>query len=455
MIGYVTSPWQPPSQYQPGSPITRESPWDIPPAAGVEPPAPPVPPVAPAATSQYGRNDTVPLTPGVTNPTQPIAVGPNVPPAIPPAAPKRPRRQGMGKPVVALIALLALLSGFLLGSAFGPSIFAPGVTSSVAPDGGTGPATPPTVVEASPISDVAEAVLPSTVFIQARSGSSSATGTGMVLRADGYIVTNNHVIAGAVDNGTVIVAFSDGQSLEADVVGRTQDYDLAVLKVERDDLVPLPLADSDYVKVGETVVAVGAPLGLNGTVTSGIVSALNRAVTAGNGEDLSFINAIQTDAAINPGNSGGPLVNLAGEVIGINSAIAQPPGATSATGSIGLGFAIPSNQVARTSQQIIETGHATYPVIGVYLDRTHTGRGALVAADQPTQPAVNPGGPADQAGIRSGDLILAIDGTPVIGADEAIVTIRSNAPGDTVTLTIERGGAQRDVQLTLGESEAN
>lgn len=135
--------------------------------------------------------------------------------------------------------------------------------------------------------------------------------------------------------------------------------------------------------------------------------------------------------------------------------IAQPGGASSATGSIGLGFAIPSNQVARTAQQIIETGHATYPVIGVFLDRQHTGPGALVAADSPGQPAVNPGGPADQAGIRSGDLIIAIDGVPVMGSDEAIVTIRSNSPGDSVILTIERAGAQTDVELILGESEAN
>lgn len=387
------------------------------------------------------------------------------PPAVqqeqPPASAKEPkakklRRKGMSKSGVAVFVLLALVAGFALGSVFGPSILNEGVTSSVAPgSGGSDITLSPTVVEASPISDVAATVLPSTVFIQARSGSNAATGTGFVLREDGYIVTNNHVIDIAVESGNVIVAFADGQSMPAEIVGRTADYDLAVLKVDRTDLVALPLADSSNVRVGETVVAVGAPLGLNGTVTSGIVSALNRAVSAGTGTELSYINAIQTDAAINPGNSGGPLVNLAGEVIGINTAIAQPGGATSATGSIGLGFAIPSNQVARTSQQIIDTGHATFPVIGVFLDRTQTGRGALVAADLPDQPAVNPGGPADQAGIRSGDLIIAIDGKPVMGADEAIVTIRSNSPGDSVTLTIERAGARQDVTLVLGESEAD
>ncbi len=358
----------------------------------------------------------------------------------------------MSKVLASLVAVLALLAGFILGAAFGPSLF----DSQAAEAPGGDPTAPaPTVVAASPIRDVAASALPSTVFIQASSQSGASTGTGLIFRADGYIVTNNHVIAEAADGGQVSVAFSDGTIMSAEIVGRTQDYDLAVLRVERDDLVPLPLADSDTVVVGDGVVAVGAPLGLNGTVTSGIVSALNRAVTAGSAGDISFINAIQTDAAINPGNSGGPLVNLAGQVIGINTAIAQPGGASSATGSIGLGFAIPSNQVARTAQQIIETGHATYPVIGVFLDRQHTGPGALVAADSPGQPAVNPGGPADQAGIRSGDLIIAIDGVPVMGSDEAIVTIRSNSPGDSVILTIERAGAQTDVELILGESEAN
>ena len=412
-----------------------------------------------APGSYPDRQDTIPepyLTPPQVRSDTAAEPYPTVlPPVISQQVSSRsraPRRQGMSKALAALVAVLALLSGFILGAAFGPSLF----DSATAQDPDGAPTAPaPTVVAASPIRDVAAAALPSTVFIQAGSSSGTATGTGLIFREDGYIITNNHVIAEAVDGGAVTVTFSDGTTISAEIVGRTQDYDLAVLRVEREDLVPLPLADSDTVVVGDGVVAVGAPLGLNGTVTSGIVSALNRAVTAGSAGDISFINAIQTDAAINPGNSGGPLVNLAGQVIGINTAIAQPGGASSATGSIGLGFAIPSNQVARTAQQIIETGHATYPVIGVFLDRQHTGPGALVAADSPGQPAVNPGGPADQAGIRSGDLIIAIDGVPVMGSDEAIVTIRSNSPGDSVILTIERAGAQTDVELILGESEAN
>lgn len=404
---YVSTPWQPPS-----------SNWGAPLEASGASQTPPVPDYSPQ---------------------------PNAPSPQPAPRARKMRRRGVPAVLVVLLTLIGLLGGFVLGAAFGPALFAPG---------GGGSAATPGHSSASPIADVAATALPSTVFIQVSSDLGASTGTGLVFREDGYIVTNHHVIADAVDGGGVAVAFSDGQMLEAEIVGSTRDYDLAVLHVERHDLVPLPLANSDDVLVGDSVVAVGAPLGLDGTVTAGIVSALNRAVTAGFPGDISFINAIQTDAAINPGNSGGPLLNLNGEVIGINTAIAQPGGAASATGSIGLGFAIPSNQVARTSDQIIEVGYATYPVIGVYLDTSHRGPGALVADDNPDQPAVNPGGPADEAGIRSGDIILAIDGAPVTGSDEAIVVIRSNSPGDSITLTIERAGARTDVELILGESEA-
>ncbi|MDX5399848.1 MAG: trypsin-like peptidase domain-containing protein, partial [Actinomycetes bacterium] len=263
----------------------------------------------------------------------------------------------------------------------------------------------------------------------------------------------NHVIA---SGGTIQVTFSDGTVEGAEVVGTTSDYDLAVLKVERTGLDPLPLADSDLVMVGDPVVAVGAPLGLEGTVTSGIVSALNRAVTVGSVTETSFINAIQTDAAINPGNSGGPLVNAAGEVIGINTAIAQASGTGAATGSIGLGFAIPSTQVRRTTDQLIETGRATYPIIGILLDGRHAGEGDMVAtAPSDGNEPVTPGGPGDTAGIRPGDVILSIDGRPMTSPDEVIVYVRSRAPGDTLTLTIRRGGREEDVDVVLGEQEAN
>lgn len=338
---------------------------------------------------------------------------------------------------------------------------APAAPQSTAPDadtgGGSGDAADPLYRDPDSVAGIAARVLESTVYIEAMSGSGVGSGTGVVFSEDGYIVTNNHVVASAAGaDGQISVTLQDGETATAEIVGRTEDYDLAVLKVDMQGLTPLTFADSDTVVVGDPVVAVGAPLGLEGTVTTGIVSALNRAVTAGSATEVSYINAIQTDAAINPGNSGGPLVNLDGDLIGINSAIAQPPGSVQATGSIGLGFAIPANQVARTAQQLIETGHATYPIIGILLDGTHMGQGVKVST-QPTEDGtspVTPGGPGEAAGVQPGDVILQVDGRPVTSPDEVIVTVRSHAPGDTITLTLERDGNQFDVDVVLGEQQA-
>ncbi|MGM0384862.1 MAG: S1C family serine protease [Actinomycetota bacterium] len=377
---------------------------------------------------------------------------PPVPRPVPAPAPSRGKQHRgprmIRRSTAVLVAVLALLSGLILGAVGAREYFGIDVAAPVTPTGSTVPVRAPDSV-----AGIAQSVVPSTVYIEATTATSAASGTGLILRADGYIVTNNHVIAGG---GTVQVTFSDGSVEVAEVVGRTSDYDLAVLKVERTGLDPLPLADSDAVMVGDPVVAVGAPLGLEGTVTSGIVSALNRAVTAGSVTETSFINAIQTDAAINPGNSGGPLVNAGGEVIGINTAIAQASGTGAATGSIGLGFAIPSNQVRRTTDQLIETGRATYPIIGILLDGRHGGEGVMVAtAPSDGNEPVTPGGPGDSAGIRPGDIILSIDGRPVTSPEEVIVYVRANAPGDTLTLTIRRGGREEDVDVVLGEQEAN
>ena len=294
-------------------------------------------------------------------------------------------------------------------------------------------------------------VLPSVVSIEVRTTDGEGSGSGFVLREDGYILTNNHVVAGA-EQGTLVVVFADGSEQPGTVVGATGEYDLAVVKVESTGLTPLVLGDSDAVVVGDPVVAVGAPLGLAGTVTTGIVSARNRPVVAGGSTDAAFINAIQTDAAINPGNSGGPLVDMAGQVVGINSAIAQLPGRLTSAGSIGLGFAIPSNQARRTAEQLIETGRATYPVIGVLLDPDYQGEGVRVVEQDPDGGrAVTPDGPADVAGIRRGDVILAIDGRPVTASDELIVAIRALQPGVTVVLGVRRGEDERDVRVRLDE----
>ena len=362
------------------------------------------------------------------------------------------RRRGLSFGATAAVVVLALVAG-AIGGVVGTRLFADdhladaGLPAAVGT--GAGDRAPESVA------GIAARVLPSVVSIQITGPDGSATGSGFVLRQDGYILTNNHVVAGSdVADTTIEVLFADGGESAATVVSATADYDLAVVKVDRTGLVPLVLGNSDDVVVGDPVVAVGAPLGLEGTVTTGIVSALNRPVSAGNASDTAFINAIQTDAAINPGNSGGPLVNAAGEVVGINSAIAQPPGSSSTVGgSIGLGFAITSNQARRTSEQLIETGHATYPIIGVLLDQRYVGEGVQVSKDdQGSTPAVSPGGPADRAGIRRGDVILAIDGRPVTEPDELIVAIRAKNPGDAVVLRVRTASSERDVRVVLDES---
>ncbi|ROS76940.1 putative serine protease PepD [Cellulomonas sp. PhB143] len=306
------------------------------------------------------------------------------------------------------------------------------------------------------VGDVAARVTPSVVSLRVEGSDGVTTGSGVVIRSDGYVLTNNHVVAAAGAKGAIVALLPDGTHLDASLVGATADYDLAVVRVRARDLTPLVLGDSDATTVGDPVVAVGAPLGLDGTVTTGIVSALHRPVTAGESSGTAFIDAIQTDAAINPGNSGGPLVDMAGEVVGINSAIAQPPGSFQATGSIGLGFAIPSNQARRTAEQLIEDGTATYPVIGVYLDERYTGEGVKVVADgSGDEPPVAPGGPADDAGVRPGDVIVAVDGRPVTSPDELVVAVRARAPGDAVTLRVRPAGgegAERDVRVVLDEA---
>jgi len=301
------------------------------------------------------------------------------------------------------------------------------------------------------VASIAAAVMPSVVSIEHSSnGNGTVTGTGFVIRADGYILTNNHVVEGAADD-TVKVLMSDGTQTDGTVVGTTPEYDLAVVKIDEANLTPLVLGDSDKVVVGDAAIAVGSPLGLDSTVTTGIISALHRPVTAGDGTQApAYIDAIQTDAAINPGNSGGPLINSAGEVIGINSAIASLGGSSgSQAGSVGLGFAITSNQARRTAEQLIEDGKATFPVIGVLLDQRYTGEGIKVVDDAS---GVIADGPSAAAGVKPGDIITKIDGRPMTRSDELVVAIRAKAPGDDVVLTVKRGGDERAVTVKLGSS---
>lgn len=293
------------------------------------------------------------------------------------------------------------------------------------------------------VAAIASRVLPSVVSISTRSRSGAGTGTGFVIRSDGYILTNNHVVENVARGGSLNVSFNDGKVVRGKIVGVNPAYDLAVIKVTRTGVPALQFGNSDSVQVGDSVIAIGSPLGLSGTVTSGIISAKNRAVTAGaNQGESSFINALQTDAAINPGNSGGPLVDRTGAVVGVNTAIATLGSFSGQTGSIGLGFAIPINQARRTAEELIKTGKSSYPILGVSVDTKYGENGALITS-------VSPGGPADAAGIQEGDIIINLDGRVITNPDELIVAIRNRAPGDRVSITVKREEVTKVVKATL------
>lgn len=313
------------------------------------------------------------------------------------------------------------------------------------------------------VAGIAASALPSVVTLHVSGTAESGTGTGFVLDARGHILTNNHVVAPAGSSGDITVTFSSGETAAAELVGKDSGYDLAVVRVKGvSGLKPLPLGNSDNVRVGDPVVAIGAPFDLSNTVTSGIISAKQRPITAGgekgDGSDISYVDALQTDAPINPGNSGGPLVDTQAHVIGINSAIRAADSGKGTerggqSGSIGLGFAIPINQGKRVAEELINTGKATHPVIGVTLDMKFTGDGAKVGEKGPEDgPAVTKGGPAAKAGIRSGDVITEVQGQRVHSGEELIVKIRAHRPGDRLELRLTRGGEERSVTLTLGSA---
>jgi putative serine protease PepD len=296
------------------------------------------------------------------------------------------------------------------------------------------------------VAGLANRVLPSVVSITSGSGS---TGSGFIIDSSGFILTNNHVVEqAALSKGRILVTLNNGEEFESKIVGRDASYDLAILKILATGLPALQFGNSDEVAVGDSVIAIGSPLGLSGTVTLGIISAKDRAVTAGGSAgETSFINALQTDAAINPGNSGGPLINSAGAVIGVNSAIATLSGASNAqAGSIGLGFAIPINQARKTADQLIKTGKATYPVIGVLIDMNFAGSGAKITA---SDTGVVAGGPAQKAGIKAGDVIIEFGGKSINTPDELIVAIRSKNIGDRVEVKFKRGSSTRTTTIVL------
>jgi len=290
-------------------------------------------------------------------------------------------------------------------------------------------------------------VTPTVVSISVTSTAGSGTGSGSIYKSNAstsYIITNNHVIESAVTTGTISVEFTNGDQVAATIVGRDPMYDLAVLSIKSGNLPTIAVGDSSKVSVGDPVLAIGSPLGLASTVTSGIISALNRPVTTGTTGSESYVNAIQTDAAINPGNSGGALVDTQGRIIGVNSAIATlSSGATS--GSIGLGFSIPINEAKRVIDEIIATGKSTRPVLGVFFDTTYTGIGARILR-------LSPGEGAEKAGIPAGSVIRSIDGVKIVDEVVAIVKIRSYAPGTTITVVVDlpNSGGSKSFMVTLG-----
>jgi putative serine protease PepD len=392
-------------------------------------------------------------------PTPPLGVGSR-------PAPKRDRRLGQTVGVALLAAVLASGGTYAVtqldgqGTATGTN---PAATSTTTANQNSSP----TVVQGNATAPdwgaVAAAVAPSVVSIDVTTQQSSGAGSGVVFDNNGHVLTNNHVVEGAGGNGSITVTLSDGRTYDATVVGTDPSTDLAVIKLANapKDLAPITLGDSEALKVGDPTMAVGNPLGLSGTVTTGIISALNRPVSTGTSSDSPFgqqqqsgdevvTNAIQTSAAINPGNSGGALVNAKGELIGINSSIAslgQSQG-SSQSGNIGIGFAIPVKEAKSIADQLIKSGKAEHAFLGVSTRDTVVTDGSAKRAGAQVA-AVSSGTPAANAGLKNGDVIIAVDGQRVDSATALVAQIREMTAGEKTTLTIIRGGSRQDVQVTL------
>ncbi|MEU2155459.1 trypsin-like peptidase domain-containing protein [Streptomyces sp. NPDC019396] len=427
------------------------------------PPVPPVPPVPPTHPTQQ-----MPSVPPASPPAAGHGSGGWPPPAapwgaaapggVPASGPKR------GSGLVAAVIAAALIAGGV-GGGIGYWAAEQSDRSGVSTTVSAGDAPADFKREPGTVAAVAGKALPSVVTIEAKSGSTQGeggTGTGFVYDKEGHILTNNHVVASAAEGGELSATFSDGKKYDAQVVGRAQGYDVAVLKLKNapSGLNPLALGNSDRVAVGDSTIAIGAPFGLSNTVTTGIISAKNRPVASGDGSSgkNSYMSALQTDASINPGNSGGPLLDASGAVIGINSAIQSAGGSglgQSQAGSIGLGFAIPINQVKNVAEQLIKTGQPVYPVIGATVNMSDQ-KGAVIAAQgSGGSSAVTPDGPAAKAGLKAGDVITKFNGKPVDSGPTLISEIWNHKPGDKVSVTYERDGKESTVDLTLGERKGD
>ncbi|MFE9242606.1 S1C family serine protease [Nocardiopsis sp. NPDC006938] len=384
-----------------------------------------------------------------------FAAPPGATASHPPTAPEQPPRRGKrGVPLWAALSGM-LVIGLIAGGAGGLAGGLLGPDQQAAPENKTGPTInepPPEAPEraADTIAGVAQRVSPSVVSLRSAGGRVGATGSGFVI-ADDYVVTNDHVSAPLEEDG-IVIEYSDGSNSLATVVGSDPSSDLAVLELEDpNEVEPLEFGDSDEAVVGDEVIAIGAPLGLDGTVTQGIISAKDRPVSSDEGESQFF--ALQTDAAINPGNSGGPLVDVQGRVIGVNSMIVTMGGGFMGEqpgGSIGLGFAIPSTEAEEVVNRMIDHGETSYADLGVVFDSRNPVIGAAIDDDPQ---AVERGGPADEAGLEPGDVIVSFDGRRVNSAGELQAMVRDRSPGEEVELEYERDGDREAVTVTLGASD--
>jgi putative serine protease PepD len=371
----------------------------------------------------------------VVVPTAPVSTGPEPEPVVNPDAPRR----GIGT-IMVICLVTALLAGGL-GGTLGYVFAVRGGVGSSGTSLGAAPQGPPVAVNRAPesLAGVAKRVAPSVVTVRV----TGAIGSGFVISPDGYVITNDHVVEGA--NDTMSVAFSDGSTASATLVGRDPESDIAVIKVAKANVTPVEFGNSDQIAVGDPVLAFGSPLALVNTVTYGIVSALDRTIQAGEpGGTTRYYAAIQTDAAVNQGNSGGPLVDASGKVIGVNSVIRSVAGTDTEAGNIGLAFAIPINQAQRVAGEIIDTGKARRTVIGAEVSTSASGssNGARLRS-------VEPAGPAAAAGLKAGDVVTKIDGHVLEDGTDLIALVRKYAPGATVAVEFRRGTAQQNASVVL------
>jgi putative serine protease PepD len=382
------------------------------------------------------------------DPAAPAAVVVHPPADVPPTEPPpgTPGQPGRRLGLVFVVALVTALLAGGLGGTLG-FVFAErsGVVGNHVVLGGGTAGPDPASLQRPPdsLAAVVQRVLPSVVTVRSPTSGGVSIGSGFVVSSDGYVITNDHVVES--HSGNLSVILSDASVISATLVGSDPESDVAVLKADRSGLPPVQLGDSDRVVVGDPVLAFGSPLALANTVTYGIVSALDRPLSATepNGPTR-FYAGIQTDAAINHGNSGGPLVDAAGRVIGVNALI-RPADDTQDGGNIGLAFAIPVNQAKRIAQEIIDTGHARRTVIGAQLSASYQNPNGGVEIT-----AVTPGGPAANAGLQAGDIVLKLQGTPLSDSTDLIALVRKYPPGTSVTVAYQRNGASRTAQVTLG-----